>query len=98
MFISTRNARIGLALFGVYLVFYGGFVIIAAFAPQMMDALPLAGVNLAIWYGFGLIVAAIVLALVYGWACVSGAGASGEGANSAEQSPPRLGGPTRGRS
>ena len=32
-----------------------------------MEATPLAGVNLAIWYGFGLIVAALVLALIYGW-------------------------------
>lgn len=69
MFISTRNSRIGLALFALYFVIYGGFVAIAAFAPQLMEAKPLAGVNLAIWYGFGLIAAALVLALVYGWAC-----------------------------
>jgi uncharacterized membrane protein (DUF485 family) len=69
MFISTRNSRIGLALFAVYLIFYGAFVFIAAFSPQTMEETPLAGVNLAIWYGFGLIVAAILLALVYGLAC-----------------------------
>jgi len=73
MFISTRTTRIGLLLFAVYLVLYGGFVLLAAFSPQTMDARPLAGVNLAIWYGFGLIVAAIVLALGYGWACRSSA-------------------------
>jgi uncharacterized membrane protein (DUF485 family) len=28
-----------------------------------------AGVNLAIWYGFALIVVALVLALIYGWLC-----------------------------
>jgi uncharacterized membrane protein (DUF485 family) len=72
MFISTRNSRIGLALFAVYLLFYGGFVLLAAFSPQTMEATPLAGVNLAIWYGFGLIIAAIVLALIYGWACRAG--------------------------
>jgi uncharacterized membrane protein (DUF485 family) len=69
MFVSTRNSRIGLVLFGVYLVFYGAFVLIAAFSPQTMEATPLAGVNLAVWYGFGLIVGALVLALIYGWAC-----------------------------
>jgi uncharacterized membrane protein (DUF485 family) len=26
-------------------------------------------VNLAIWYGFALIVVALVLALIYGWVC-----------------------------
>ena len=29
----------------------------------------MAGVNLAILYGFGLIIAALVLALIYGWLC-----------------------------
>jgi uncharacterized membrane protein (DUF485 family) len=62
-----------LFLFGVYLALYTGFVLLAAFAPQAMEATPLAGVNVAIWYGFGLIAAALVLALVYGWARRPGA-------------------------
>ena len=62
------STRLGLFLFAVYLALYGGFVLLAAFAPQAMEATPLAGVNLAIWYGFGLIAAALVLALIYGWA------------------------------
>jgi uncharacterized membrane protein (DUF485 family) len=66
------NARLGLALFVVYLLLYGGFVALAAFAPEWMERTPLAGVNLAVWYGFGLIVAALVLALIYGWACRPG--------------------------
>jgi uncharacterized membrane protein (DUF485 family) len=69
MFVSTRNSRIGLALFAVYLLFYGGFVLIAAFSPETMEATPFAGVNMAIWYGFGLIVVAILLALIYGIVC-----------------------------
>jgi uncharacterized membrane protein (DUF485 family) len=64
----NRVNRIGLSLFAIYLVLYGGFVLLAAFSPQTMEVTPLAGVNLAIWYGFGLIVAAALLALVYGWA------------------------------
>ena len=66
---QSRNTRLGLALFVVYLVFYGGFVLLAAFSPESLAVLPYAGVNLAIWYGFGLIVAALFLALVYGWVC-----------------------------
>jgi uncharacterized membrane protein (DUF485 family) len=50
-------------------VFYGGFVLLAAFSPDSLAVLPWAGVNLAIWYGFALIIVALVLALVYGWAC-----------------------------
>ena len=61
----ARNARVGLALFGVYVVLYGGFMLLSAFAPARMGEPAVAGVNLAIVYGFGLIVAALVLALVY---------------------------------
>jgi uncharacterized membrane protein (DUF485 family) len=68
---TTRNSRIGLSLFAIYLVLYGGFVLLAAFSPETMERTPSAGVNLAIWYGFGLIIAALVLALIYGWACQS---------------------------
>lgn len=63
-----ENSRAGLILFLAYLVLYMSFVLLAAFAPKAMEATPLAGVNLAIWYGIGLIGGAFVLALVYGWA------------------------------
>lgn len=66
---SARNARVGMGLFLVYLVFYTGFVLLNAFSPQTMDIILFAEVNLAIWYGFGLIVAALVLAGLYGWLC-----------------------------
>jgi uncharacterized membrane protein (DUF485 family) len=66
---QQRNARYGFWLFLVYLALYAGFVLLAAFSPQTMERTPLAGVNLAIWYGFGLIIAALVLALIYGWLC-----------------------------
>ena len=66
---QQRNARYGIVLFLVYLALYSGFVLIAAFSPATMERTPAAGVNLAIWYGFGLIAAAIVMALIYGWLC-----------------------------
>ena len=64
-----RNAKIGLMLFAVYLVLYGGFALLSVFSPDTMENTPAAGVNLAVWYGFGLIVGAIVIALIYGWLC-----------------------------
>lgn len=80
---SARNARTGLWLFAVYLAVYGGFVGVSAFAPDSMKALMPGGVNLAVAWGFALIVLALVLALVYGWLCRrpvhSGAGDSGKG-------------------
>jgi uncharacterized membrane protein (DUF485 family) len=72
----SRNTRLGLMLFAVYLLLYGGFVLLAAFSPSTLKSTPLAGVNLAVWYGFGLIAAAFVLALIYGWACRSAANSS----------------------
>jgi uncharacterized membrane protein (DUF485 family) len=65
----NSNARLGVILFFVYLAFYAGFVLLAAFSPATMARTPWAGVNLAIWYGFALILAAFALALLYGWLC-----------------------------
>jgi uncharacterized membrane protein (DUF485 family) len=60
----ARNARYGLWLFAFYVLFYAGFVALSAFKPALM-ATDLAGVNLAIVYGFGLILFAFALALIY---------------------------------
>ncbi len=66
---KSRNSLLGLVLFSLYLVLYGGFVLLNTFWPETMDATPFAGVNVAIWYGFGLILAAFLLAIVYGFLC-----------------------------
>jgi uncharacterized membrane protein (DUF485 family) len=63
------NSRLGLTLFAVYLALYLGFVLINAFKADWMDATALAGLNLAIVYGFALIVFALVLSLIYGAMC-----------------------------
>jgi len=65
----SRNARVGLRLFVVYLALYVGFMLLSAFWPNQLDQIVLGGLNLAIVYGFGLIVAALVLALIYSWIC-----------------------------
>lgn len=56
-------------LFTIYLVIYGGFVFLNAFAPDQMESTPIAGLNLALLYGFGLIFGAIVLSGLYGFLC-----------------------------
>jgi uncharacterized membrane protein (DUF485 family) len=61
---SRRNARNGLWLFAIYFAVYCGFVGLNAFRPETMTA-DIAGINLAVWYGLGLIVAAFGLAMVY---------------------------------
>jgi uncharacterized membrane protein (DUF485 family) len=71
--ISAANARAGLVLFFVYLVFYGGFMGLAAFAPQSMARPAIGGVNLAITYGLALIFGALVVAALYMAACARNA-------------------------
>lgn len=65
---AARNARYGLVLFALYFAFYAAFVVLNAFQPQAIAANVL-GINLAVIYGMGLIIAALVLALVYCWLC-----------------------------
>jgi uncharacterized membrane protein (DUF485 family) len=60
----ARNARYGLWLFLVYVIFYAGFIAISAFKFDALRA-NVGGVNLAIVYGMGLILLAFLLALVY---------------------------------
>lgn len=64
-----HNAKLGLILFAIYLVFYLGFVLTSAFKADVMDTVVLAGLNLAIVYGFALIVIALVMAMIYGLMC-----------------------------
>jgi len=66
---NARNRRIGLILFLIYASVYAGFVWISAFRTTWIEIVPWAGVNIAVWYGLGLIAGAFFLALVYGWAC-----------------------------
>ena len=61
----SRNARVGLGFFAIYLVLYGGFMVLNAFYPDVMKRPALAGVNLAVIYGLVLIVGAFVLAVLY---------------------------------
>jgi len=78
--VSAANARAGLWLFFAYLALYAGFMGLAAFAPKIMGVPVLAGVNLAITYGVGLIVGALVVAAIYMWLCGRNARvADGEG-------------------
>ena len=61
----SPNAKLGMGMFLVYLMLYLGFMGIAAFQYAFFDSSPFGGVNLAILYGMGLIIAALVLALIY---------------------------------
>ncbi len=68
---NRSQQQIGLVLFFFYLLLYAGFVLLMAFDVERLQVLGPARINLAVWSGFGLIVLALVLALVYGWICRS---------------------------
>ncbi len=60
-----RASRVGLALFGIYVLLYAGFITLVLVRPDIVAKRPFGGVNLAIICGLGLIVAAIVLATAF---------------------------------
>jgi len=64
-----RKASLGIKLFFVYCFVYAGFVAINTLSPKMMGMQVVAGLNLAVVYGFGLIILAIVMGLVYNALC-----------------------------
>ena len=63
------KTKLGLILFFIYAVIYGVFVFINTVNPVLMEKEMFGGLNLAIVYGFGLIIFAIVLGLVYNNIC-----------------------------
>lgn len=66
---ERHNRRLGLVLFFVYLAAYALFVGLTVYDYRLMGREAVAGLNVAIVYGFGLIVGAFVLAVIYMLAC-----------------------------
>lgn len=64
-----RKTRLGIWLFFVYLAIYAGFVVIATFFPASMGLEVIGGQNLAVVYGMGLIVLALIMGLIYNYFC-----------------------------
>lgn len=62
---SGFKQKLGLILFFVYSIVYFGFVLINTIKPKLMEFIVFSGLNLAVVYGIGLIVFAIVLGLIY---------------------------------
>ena len=61
----SPNVKLGLVLFTLYLALYLGFMAIATFKYELLAKSPFGGVNLAVLYGLGLILAAFALAALY---------------------------------
>jgi len=65
---SRIKSRLGLWMFFVYLLVYIGFVLINVLNPKLME-IDVGSLNLAIVYGFTLIIFALILAFVYNFVC-----------------------------
>ncbi len=63
------KTRLGVVLFFVYAFIYAGFVGINLVDAKLMETTILWGMNLAVVYGFSLIILALVMALVYTRIC-----------------------------
>lgn len=66
---SGYKTKAGLILFFVYGFIYFGFIILNTLAPRMMEVKIVLGLNLAVTYGFGLILLAIGMGLIYNRLC-----------------------------
>jgi uncharacterized membrane protein (DUF485 family) len=60
----------GIWMFVLYGLVYLGFIVINIVNPVLMETIVFAGLNLAVVYGIGLIVFALILAVIYNALCV----------------------------
>lgn len=66
---AAKKAKLGIKLFVFYILIYAGFVVIGLVDPELMGLHIIGKQNLAIVYGFGLIVLAIVMGFIYNAMC-----------------------------
>lgn len=65
---SGIKTKIGLWMFLLYTIVYFGFIIVTVTKPELMG-IDIGHLNLAIVYGLGLIIFALILALIYNALC-----------------------------
>ncbi len=63
------KSKLGVRMFFAYAFIYVGFVALNIISPPSMEKTIFLGLNLAVVYGFSLIIIALILALVYNRAC-----------------------------
>lgn len=78
---APYKQRLGVWMFLMYAAIYAAFVAINLLRPLWMEKEIIFGLNLAVTYGFGLIVVALIMALIYNAMCGSheSGNESGEG-------------------
>jgi uncharacterized membrane protein (DUF485 family) len=66
---AAKKAKLGVIMFFCYTLVYAGFVFIGLTKPEWMGLELIGGQNIAIVYGFGLIVLAIIMGFIYNYFC-----------------------------
>lgn len=68
---SKKKSRLGVWFFLIYFFFYAGFVAIGVTNYELLGMKVIGQQNLAVVYGIGLIVFAVVLGIIYNAICTS---------------------------
>lgn len=66
---ASKKAKLGVKMFLFYTLVYAGFVLIGLVRPEWMGLEATNGINIAIVYGFGLILLAIIMGFIYNYFC-----------------------------
>lgn len=66
---SEKKSKLGIRFFFIYLLLYSGFVAIGVLNYELLAYEVFRGLNLAIFYGFGLILFAVLLGILYNFLC-----------------------------
>ena len=66
-----KKTKLGVILFFIYFIVYAGFVAIGVADYKLMGKIVFGSQNLAVVYGFGLIIFAILLGIFYNWKCTN---------------------------
>lgn len=66
---ASKKAKLGVRMFILYTLVYSGFVMIGLTRPELMGLDLIGGQNIAIIYGFGLILLAIIMGFIYNYLC-----------------------------
>ena len=68
--LDKKKAQLGVVMFVIYTIVYAGFIYINVWDSKIMK-ISIGSLNVAIVYGFVLIVLALVLAIIYNHICTN---------------------------
>ena len=66
---ADKKAKLGLKFFFVYLFLYAFFVFLCVYKPELIGQRVFLGLNLAVVYGFFLIILAVIFGFIYNFLC-----------------------------